>query len=165
MSGVREVGIGVVGLGSMGRIHAGLAAGARGARLVAVADVNEIAARTAGDEFGVPHFLTAGELLKGPGVDAVIIATPAETHAEVLGAAAAAGKHILCEKPLDCRLDRIDRALAAAAGAGVYLQVAFNRRFDRNFQAVKQDVESSRVGDVISIHIISRDPLLPGRHA
>ena len=162
MRDIREVGIGVVGLGSMGRIHAGLAAATRGARLVAVADVNEAAAQTAGDEFGVPHFLSGGELLKVSGMDAVIIATPAETHADILVAAASAGNDILCEKPLDCRLDHIDEALSDVAAAGVHLQVGFNRRFDRNFLAVKEEVDASRVGDIISIHIVSRDPLLPG---
>ena len=159
----REVGVGIVGLGAMGRIHIGcLAAGVPGARLVAVADIDEAVAGNLGAEHAVPHFGSATGLLAAQGVDAVVVATPAETHAEIIEAAANAGKHALCEKPLDCRLGPVDGALDAVKGAGVHLQVGFNRRFDRSFASLQEEVAAGRVGDVISIHIVSRDPVLPG---
>ncbi|HET9477513.1 MAG TPA: Gfo/Idh/MocA family oxidoreductase, partial [Dehalococcoidia bacterium] len=65
-------------------------------------------------------------------------------------------------KPFDCRLGPIDRALAAVAGEGVALQIAFNRRFDRSFQRLQEEIAASRAGDVVTIHIVSRDPLLAG---
>lgn len=160
----REVGVGIVGLGAMGRIHLGcLGAGVPGARLAAIADIDEAVAGNLGAEHAVPYFGSAAGLLAAPGVDAVVVATPAETHAEIVEAAANAGKHVLCEKPLDCRLEPIDRALDAVKGAGVRLQVGFNRRFDRSFAFLQEEVAAAgRVGDVVSIHIISRDPVLPG---
>ena len=163
MTGGGELGVGVIGLGAMGRIHVGcLTARVPGARLAAVVDVDVEAARSVGIEHGVPHFTLTGALLQTPGVDAVVVATPAETHAEIVEAAASAGKHILCEKPLDCRLIPIDRALGSVDKAGVRLQVGFNRRFDRSFQRLQEEVEASRAGEVVSVHVISRDPVLPG---
>lgn len=157
----REVGVGIVGLGAMGRIHLGcLAAGVPGARLTAIADIDEAVAGNLGAEHAVSHFGSAAGLLAAPGMDAVVVATPAETHAEIVEAAANAGKHALCEKPLDCRLGPIDRALDAVKRSGVHLQVGFNRRFDRTFQHLQEEVAASRAGDVVSVHIISRDPVL-----
>jgi myo-inositol 2-dehydrogenase/D-chiro-inositol 1-dehydrogenase len=75
--------------------------------------------------------------------------------------AAAAGKHIFCEKPIDHDLDRIDSALAAVNKAGVLLQVGFNRRFDANYQRVRQAVQSGEIGEPHLMHIISRDPAPP----
>ncbi|HET9477353.1 MAG TPA: Gfo/Idh/MocA family oxidoreductase, partial [Dehalococcoidia bacterium] len=145
MSDSGEIGVGIIGLGAMGRIHLGcLAAGIPGARLVAVADQEESAARELGREHEVPYFDSTAGLLGAAEVDAVIVATPAETHAEIVEAAAMAGKHVLCEKPFDCRLGPIDRALAAVAGEGVALQIAFNRRFDRSFQRLQEEIAASR---------------------
>lgn len=163
MSEAQDIGVGVVGLGVMGRIHIGcLASGIAGARLVAVADQDESAARVLGSEHGVAYSGSAAGLLEAPGVDAVIVATPAETHAEIVEAAAVSGKHILCEKPFDCRLDAIDRALAAVASTGVVLQIGFQRRFDRSFQQLKEKAAAARAGDLVAIHVVSRDPLLAG---
>ena len=158
----RALGIGVIGVGAMGCLHVASTAGVPGTRLVGVADTDLATGKRIGDAHGVPHHRSVQELLREPAVEAVIIATPAETHAEIVEQAAAAGKHILCEKPLDCRLAPIDRALREVAQAGVCLQVGFNRRFDRSFQALVEDVDSSCVGKVISIHVVSRDPVLPG---
>jgi myo-inositol 2-dehydrogenase/D-chiro-inositol 1-dehydrogenase len=127
-----------------------------------VADQDASAARALGTEHGIAFSGAATVLLGAPEVDAVIVATPAETHAEIVEAAAVAGKHILCEKPFDVRLGAIDRALAAAESAGVVLQIAFNRRFDRSFQRLQEEIAASRAGDVVTIHIVSRDPLLAG---
>lgn len=161
MSARREIGVGIVGLGTMGRVHLGcLTSGIPGARLVAVADMDERAAEAIGREHGVPHFGSMSGLLGAPGLDAVVVATPAETHAEIVEAAANAGKHILCEKPFDCRLQPINRALEAVETAGVVLQMGFQRRFDRSFLHAREEVAAMRAGEIVSIHIISRDPVL-----
>lgn len=163
MNAGRGIGVAIVGLGEIGRIHLGcLSDGTIPARLVAVADIDERMAESLGGEHQVPHFRSAIGVLQSPGVDAVVIATPAETHAEIVEAAANAGKHILCEKPLDCRLGAIDGALAAVQESGVALQIAFNRRFDRSFSRLQEEVAASRAGDLVSIHIVSRDPVLAG---
>jgi myo-inositol 2-dehydrogenase/D-chiro-inositol 1-dehydrogenase len=158
----QALGIAVIGAGAMGRIHLAHAGAVPGARLVAVADTDLAIAKRLGVAHGVAYHGSVAEVLQEPGVDAVIVATPAETHAEIVEQSAEAGKHVLCEKPLDCRLEPIDRALRAVEKAGVRLQVGFNRRFDRNFQHLFEEVDASRVGEVIGIHIVSRDPVLPG---
>jgi myo-inositol 2-dehydrogenase/D-chiro-inositol 1-dehydrogenase len=90
-----------------------------------------------------------------------MICTSTDTHAPLIEAAAAAGKHIFCEKPIDLDLARVDRALAAVTDAGVALMVGFNRRFDHNFQRVRELVAEGAVGEPHILHIISRDPAPP----
>lgn len=89
------------------------------------------------------------------------ICSSSNTHAMIIEEAAAAGKHIFCEKPIDYSLERIDRALQAVAKAGVKLQIGFNRRFDPSFRRVRQAVLDGQVGDPHLVHIISRDPEPP----
>lgn len=158
-----DIGVGLVGAGTVGRLHARYLSKVPGARLVAVADMDRTAAEATAREHGeiVVHENTVSLLADGA-VTAVVIATPGETHGRIIEAAASAGKHVFCEKPLDLDLARIDRALDAVRKAGVTLQVGFNRRFDRNFQSVRDAVAGGKVGKPHVIHIISRDPLLPG---
>jgi myo-inositol 2-dehydrogenase/D-chiro-inositol 1-dehydrogenase len=94
-------------------------------------------------------------------VDAVLIASSTDTHAPFIVDAAKAGKHIFCEKPIAAKLDKIDEALATVTGAGVKLQIGFNRRFDASFQRIKQAIESGEIGTPHLMHIISRDPSPP----
>src|SRR5690606_37518561 len=95
------------------------------------------------------------------GIDAVIICASTDTHTQFIIEAAAAGKHIFCEKPIDLSLKRIDEALAAVDKAGVKLQIGFNRRFDPNFRRVRDAVERGEIGQPHRLHIISRDPAPP----
>jgi myo-inositol 2-dehydrogenase/D-chiro-inositol 1-dehydrogenase len=158
-----EIGVGIVGLGAMGKVHLSLIAdGIPGLRLAAVADIDTTAPDRLGGEYRVPAYHSAEALYADASVDAVIVATLAETHASLIEKAAAAGKHVLTEKPLDSNRERIDRALAQVKANDVRLQVAFNRRFDRNFSFMRDEIEAGRIGRVISVHIVSRDPVLPG---
>jgi myo-inositol 2-dehydrogenase/D-chiro-inositol 1-dehydrogenase len=91
-------------------------------------------------------------------IDAVLICSPTDTHADLVIRAAQTGKHIFCEKPIDHSLAKIDRALAAVEKAGVKFQVGFNRRFDANFVRVRKSVTSGEIGTPHLMHIISRDP-------
>jgi myo-inositol 2-dehydrogenase/D-chiro-inositol 1-dehydrogenase len=100
----------------------------------------------------------ADEILSDSKIDAVMICSPTDTHADLVVRAAEAGKHIFCEKPIDHSLDKIDRALAAVEKAGVKFQVGFNRRFDANFARVRKAVTTGEVGTPHLMHIISRDP-------
>jgi myo-inositol 2-dehydrogenase/D-chiro-inositol 1-dehydrogenase len=158
-----DIGIGLIGAGTVGRLHAGYLSKVPGARLVAIADVDRTAAEATAREHGeiAVHENTVSLLADGA-VAAVVIATPGETHGRIIEAAASAGKHVFCEKPLDLDLARIDRALEAVRKAGVTLQVGFNRRFDRDFQSVRDAIVDGKVGEPHIIHLISRDPLLPG---
>ena len=96
-----------------------------------------------------------------PAIDAVLICSHTDTHADLMVRAAQAGKHIFCEKPISLRLDCIDRALKAVDASGVCLQIGFNRRFDSNFQRVRDAVASGEIGVPSLMHIISRDPQPP----
>ena len=157
------IGFGVIGAGAIGRLHAQhLASRVPGARLVAIADVNPAAAAECVAQCDVSTvYENYQRLLRDPAIDAVVIASPPDTHAAIIEEAAAAGKQIFCEKPIDCELEKIDRALAAVAGAGVKLQIGFNRRFDANYRAVRDAVAGGKIGRPLILHIVSRDPKLP----
>ncbi len=101
------------------------------------------------------------QLLDHPNIQAVAICSSTDTHAQLIKEAAAAGKHIFCEKPIDHDLQRIDEAIAAAEQAGVLLQIGFNRRFDANFRRVRDAVAGGEIGEPHLLHIISRDPAPP----
>jgi myo-inositol 2-dehydrogenase/D-chiro-inositol 1-dehydrogenase len=108
---------------------------------------------------GIPKVAaTAEDVINDPAIDAVLICSSTDTHADLIVAAAEAGKHIFCEKPIAHSLEEIDRSLAAVKKAGVQLQVGFNRRFDSNFARVRDAVVSGEIGKPSLMHIISRDP-------
>jgi myo-inositol 2-dehydrogenase / D-chiro-inositol 1-dehydrogenase len=152
--------LGLIGAGRIGKLHAEhLAFRIPGARLSMITDVNEASAKECAQRLGVARSGNDhGAILSDPEVQAVVICSPTDTHAEIIQAAAAAGKHIFCEKPIDLDLARIDRTLAAVAKAGVALQLGFNRRFDPNFRRVRQAVAKGEIGTPHQVHIISRDP-------
>ena len=100
-------------------------------------------------------------MINHPDVEAVIICSPTDTHAQYIVEAAQAGKHIFCEKPVDLSLPVIQRALDAVAKAGVKLMVGFNRRFDPNFAKIRQLVVDGKIGDPHILKITSRDPAPP----
>ncbi len=153
----------LIGAGRIGRVHAAhLVHRIPEAQLLAVADVNPAAAQACAEQYGMPVAVEAYQaVLENRDVEAVVICSATDTHAEIIEAAAAAGKHIFCEKPIDFDLGRIDRALAAVEAAGVTFQVGFNRRFDANFQRVREAVAGGEIGEPHLMHIVSRDPAPP----
>ena len=152
--------IAVIGCGRIGRIHAeNLAARIPGARLVAVADVIANAAQELASQLHVAKATSDySELLADAAIDAVAICSSTDTHARIIQEAAAAGKHIFCEKPIDYDLVRIRSALAAVEKAKVKLQIGFNRRFDPSFARVRELVAAGAIGQPQIIRITSRDP-------
>jgi myo-inositol 2-dehydrogenase/D-chiro-inositol 1-dehydrogenase len=158
-----RLGVGLIGAGAMGRLHArNLARVLNGARLVAVADPNPAAAGEVAYQEGVPAVYTAAEeLLADPAVEAVVIASPASTHAQLIGATAAACRHIFCEKPIGLDLVAVDAALAEVARNGVALQVGFQRRFDRSFRRARDLIAEGSIGRPRLARITSRDPQPP----
>ena len=155
--------VAVIGTGVIGRLHAQhLSSRIRAARLAAICDTDPAAIAEclrACNVEALPVFDDYLRLLSDPVIDAVLICTPGEIHGEVIEAAAAAGKHIFCEKPIDYDLARADRALAAVERAGVKLQIGFNRRFDANFRHVKEVISTGAIGRLHTLHIVSRDPV------
>lgn len=157
------ISIGVIGAGRIGKLHAeNLVRRIPEARVVSIADVVPAAARETAARLGIPT-ATADyhDLLNDPIVQAVAVCSATDTHAQIIVEAAQAGKHIFCEKPIDHDLGRIRRALEAVDAAGVKLQIGFNRRFDANFQAVRQAITSGQIGEPHIVRITSRDPAPP----
>jgi myo-inositol 2-dehydrogenase/D-chiro-inositol 1-dehydrogenase len=147
------LGVGVIGVGRIGRMHADLLSREiPGATLVAVHDSDPEAARSV----SARAFDAVEDLLAE--VDAVAICSSTDTHADLIVAAARAGKAIFCEKPISLELAAIDRALKAVEEAGVPFQIGFNRRFDPAHEAVRAAVERGDVGTPQIVRISSRDP-------
>jgi myo-inositol 2-dehydrogenase / D-chiro-inositol 1-dehydrogenase len=158
-----KVTLGLVGTGRIGRLHAEhLCFRIPGADLRIVSDLDAGSARACAERFRIPQ--VAGdyrEIVQHSEVDALVVCSPTDTHTEIIEAAAAAGKHLFCEKPIDVDLVRIDRALAAVERAGVIFQVGFNRRFDPSFQRIRRAVAEGEIGTPRQLHIVSRDPAPP----
>ena len=148
------------GAGRIGAIHAANLAAMSETQLLHVVDVNAEAARTLAVRHGA-RVATVEAALGDPNVDAVIIASSTDTHADLAIASARAGKAIFCEKPIDLSLKRVDACLAAVKKAGVPMFVGFNRRFDPSFAALHSRIQKGDIGDVEQVIISSRDPGLP----
>jgi myo-inositol 2-dehydrogenase/D-chiro-inositol 1-dehydrogenase len=156
---MKKINVAVAGLGRIGKIHLkNLCRNFPEINVVAAMDVLDEAKNIAG-EFNVPVFVTDfDKLLAVPGLDAVVICSPTDTHAGYVVKAAKAGKQIFCEKPLDLSLDRVKEVLNIVKNCGVKLMLGFNRRFDPEFKKIRQLVENGSVGKIQIIKITSRDP-------
>ncbi len=157
------INIGIIGAGRIGKVHAEtLVTSVKGVKVLAIADVALPAAQETAARLNIPT-ATADyrQLLDNPDIQAVIICSATDTHAQMIVESAEAGKHIFCEKPIAFDLKKIDSALQAAEKAGVKLQIGFNRRFDPNFARVRQAVQNGEIGQPHMLHIISRDPAPP----
>ena len=155
--------IGIIGAGRIGRVHAEtLAFRLPEAQIAAITDIDREAAQSVAVRCNVSNLAaSSAEIIADPQIEAVLICSPTPTHADLIVAAAAAGKHIFCEKPIAHSLREIDRALAAVEAAGVKFQVGFNRRFDSNFARVRKAVATGEIGVPSLMHLISRDPAPP----
>jgi len=152
--------LGIIGAGRIGQLHLdNVVRHIPEATVVALADIAIDHARTVAAERKVPNvYSDPTEILESPDVDAVLICSSTDTHARFIKAAAKAGKHAFCEKPIALDLPTIDGAVAAAEKAGIALQIGFNRRFDPNFLEARRQVSDGAVGDVHLLRITSRDP-------
>lgn len=155
--------LGLIGAGRIGLLHAEhLRQRIPEADLRAVSDVHPHAAAACAQRFQIPRSTAdPREILRDPDLEAVVVCSPTDTHTDLIEQAAAAGKHVFCEKPIDPDLHRIDRALEAVRRAGTLLQVGFNRRFDPNFRRAREAVVRGEIGTPHQIHIVSRDPAPP----
>ena len=159
----KQLNVGIVGAGRIGKVHAEtLAFRLPQVRTLAIADVNREAAQAVASRCGIPTVCaSAAEIFANREIEAVLICTSTNTHADFIVEAAATGKHIFCEKPIAHSLTQIDRALKAVEQAGVKLQIGFNRRFDPNFARARHAVASGEIGTPRLMHIVSRDPAPP----
>lgn len=159
----KRVGIGLVGAGRMGSIHGRLVSSSvPQATLVGIADLNVDAGNRLAAQVGDPPvFASLEELLETPGLDAVLIATSSSQHLAAIGLAASAGKDILCEKPIALTLADTDAAIAAAAEAGVRLQVGFMRRWEPDYVRAKARLASGSFGRPMLFKSLQFDPEPP----
>jgi myo-inositol 2-dehydrogenase/D-chiro-inositol 1-dehydrogenase len=144
----RRIGIGILGAGRMGSIHARvIARSVPEARIAGIADVNLEAARQLAGELGeVPVFGSLDDMLAEPAVDAVLIAVSSSRHLEAIRVAAGGGRDILCEKPIALTMADTLAAISAADAAGVRLQVGFMRRWDPDYARAKARLASGALG-------------------
>jgi inositol 2-dehydrogenase len=156
---MRKLGVGVLGVGEMGRRHAeNLRSRVPEARLVAIADVNGARAKQVADELEIDRsFSSLEEMLLLKEVESVLIATPDKFHAPAVIAAAAAGKDILCEKPLALTLADAQAALSAVKRAGVRLQLGFMRRYDPAYTAAFKKIAAGEIGVPLVFKSLGRD--------
>ncbi|WP_295533017.1 inositol 2-dehydrogenase [uncultured Thioclava sp.] len=152
--------IGILGCGRIGQVHAGSIRQIDGARITAVADAFPEPAAVLAARSGA-RVMGSLELIESSDVDAVVIGTPTDTHYDLIHAAAAAGKAIFCEKPVDMSAARIKDCIKAVERAGVPFLTAFNRRFDPNFANLQARIAADEIGAVEIVTILSRDPAPP----
>ncbi|WP_104062793.1 Gfo/Idh/MocA family oxidoreductase [Arthrobacter sp. 4R501] len=152
--------VGLIGSGWMGAFHAeSIARRVPGAVLAAIADPNVESAQALAQSLGTAKVTAdAADILADPEIDAVVIASPARFHSALITQAAAAGKHVFCEKPAGQGLDELDAALAAVEVAGVHFQIGFNRRYAEDFQAAKKDLAAGIAGQPQLLRSLTRDP-------
>lgn len=151
----------VFGAGRMGARHIANVAAHERAALGYVCDPDLARARTLAERYGARAISDPREALDDPSVDAVIIASATDTHVDLIIAAAKAGKAILCEKPIDLDIARVDHCAAEIAGSEMPIMIGFQRRFDATHRAVQRTVLDGEVGAVEGITIVSRDPTPP----
>jgi len=149
----------VLGAGRIGKVHAATIARSVNASVAYVADAIPDAAVALARSVGA-EVRSVDEIIASD-VDAILIATPTDTHADLIEQAARAGKAILCEKPVSMSVERIEALLPVVETAGVPLMIGFNRRFDPNFSALQQRLRGGDIGEVELVTIISRDPAPP----
>jgi myo-inositol 2-dehydrogenase/D-chiro-inositol 1-dehydrogenase len=155
---VSMIRIAVLGCGRIGAMHAANIAAHPNARLTAVQDINGAAAQAAAASTGARVMNSAAEVFSSPDVDAVLIATATDTHADLLEQAVAAGKPVLCEKPIDLSLARVKRCAEVIRGTKLPIQLGFVRRFDPGHKAVRDAVLAGEIGVLHQVVITSRDP-------
>ncbi len=148
---------GLLGAGRIGKVHAGAVARAAGAELVAVADAVAEAAQSLAARYG-PDVRSVEEIMSAKDIDAVLITTPTDLHADMIERAARAGKAIFCEKPIDLSVERVRRCLDVVRAEKAALMIGFNRRFDPNFREVRARIDAGAIGAVEMVSITSRDP-------
>ena len=151
---------GVLGAGRIGQVHAEAVATVRGATLVAIADPVQAAAEAVEARHGCA-IRTIDEIAASSDIDAVVICTPTDTHADLIEQFAKAGKAVFCEKPIDLDIARVAACLATVAQTGATLMIGFQRRFDPDFRALKAQLDAGAIGAVEMVTLISRDPAPP----
>jgi myo-inositol 2-dehydrogenase / D-chiro-inositol 1-dehydrogenase len=152
--------VAVFGAGRIGRIHAANIAALPGVQLKFVCDPVADSAAALAQQFGAA-VSTPEAVFADKSIDVVAIASPTYTHSDLIGRAAAAGKHIFCEKPVDLSVARAVECAAAVSAAGVACMIGFQRRFDPTFAEAQARLSRGEIGAPEMLVITSRDPGAP----
>jgi myo-inositol 2-dehydrogenase/D-chiro-inositol 1-dehydrogenase len=149
---------GLFGAGRIGRVHATSVTAHPRAELATVYDPVEAVVTQVATRFGATATTNVDTVLGDPTIDAVIIASPTDTHVDLLAASVRAGKAVLCEKPIDLDLARVDACWAELKDMNATVMVGFNRRFDPSFASAQRSVAAGQIGRLEHLAITSRDP-------
>jgi predicted dehydrogenase len=160
---MKNINLCLIGSGRAGIIHGrNFVNRVPGAGLTSICEPSAVNASSALQELGITrNYENYRDALKDPAIDAVIIATPTSFHCEIAVAAAQAGKHILCEKPMAMDVDECLAIGRAVAESGVIFQIGFMRRFDRNFCAAKARIDQGDIGPVVMVESHTYGPSIP----
>ncbi len=155
--------VGIIGAGRIGQVHtASIMNNMKNVTIKWISDVKPGLAEEWAKASGIPSYsLNYKDILQDPAVDAVLVCSSTDTHAQISIDAAAAKKHIFCEKPIDLSIDKVKAVKEAVEKAGVKFQVGFNRRFDHNFKKVSDLIKDNTIGNLQILRITSRDPEPP----
>ncbi len=146
---MKKIGFGIIGTGVIAEFHAAALKDVEGAELVAVCDRVAERAQAFSEKYGVPYECDLDVFLAREDIDAVTIATPTGVHADVAVPAAKAGKHILCEKPLEVTVERANRIIDACEASGVVLASVFQLRLSLSVQLIKKAIKEGRFGKIV----------------
>ncbi|MBQ4266960.1 MAG: inositol 2-dehydrogenase [Clostridia bacterium] len=160
---MKQLNIGIIGAGRIGKVHMqSITYNVPTAKVLGITDVFKDGLQELADKYGIEKvYADYKEMLADKDIDAVLVCSSTDTHADISIEAAKAGKHIFCEKPVDLTPEKVQAVIDAVAEAGVKLQVGFNRRFDHNFAHVRSLINEGKVGNLELIKITSRDPEPP----
>lgn len=160
---MKQLNIGIIGAGRIGKVHMqSITYNVPTAKVLGITDVFKDGLQELADKYGIEKvYDDYKEMLADKDIDAVLVCSSTDTHADISIEAAKAGKHVFCEKPVDLTPEKVQAVIDAVAEAGVKLQVGFNRRFDHNFAHVKSLINDGKVGNLELIKITSRDPEPP----
>jgi myo-inositol 2-dehydrogenase/D-chiro-inositol 1-dehydrogenase len=153
--------VALLGAGRIGQVHARSIVESGEAELTWVCDPIEDAARTLAGKYGAKSSPEPGDAIEDPSVDAVLIASATATHTDLMRASVLAGKKVLCEKPIDLDMARIDATWDAIKDKAPFVMLGFNRRFDPTFREVRSRVAAGEIGPIRALRITSRDPQPP----
>lgn len=150
--------VGLIGTGRIGQVHAASIAENKQAELTWVCDPFIEGAEKIAVEYGGKTTANPDDVFASGEVDVVVIAAPTSTHVDLINASIDAGVHVLCEKPIDLDMARVDSLREKAASAKTKIALGFNRRFDPQFEEIRNRVASGEIGNLEQLTIISRDP-------
>jgi myo-inositol 2-dehydrogenase/D-chiro-inositol 1-dehydrogenase len=153
--------VALLGAGRIGRIHAANLAALPGVQLRTVCDPSPDAAAEVAARHGAAVGESVDAVFADPRVDVVVVASPTTTHRDLILKAAAARKHVFCEKPVDLSVERAKACADAVAAAGIACMIGFQRRFDPTFSAAKERIARGEIGTPEMLVITSRDPAPP----